>query len=674
MSNEDEEVISLSSTGIDDLLEETTTDDFVDASALLPTPYQLSIVVCHSNVKAISSRTTNTNVRARRKSAMAAAAFVAAAVRGESMPDEDDEETNVNNRRKTTLKRSSSHHHTRANNNNGKHGPSLTAASSSSSTAAATDAGSLNADDTDKGHDNNNTDQKDIVITNNNCHSSKKKTALSTFAVEYLKAWMMSPDHIEHPYPTEDEKLKIIRDTGIELKQLTNWFVNNRKRYWKPKVEELRRKSSSVTVSSSSSSMSGVSCNGDSSSSLQDMAAAAQPPLSSGDAAADDIVGEGEDNSIAVVVSSEGEDSEPYQDRRLSSSSSSPSSSSSSSRIWGNKKRKICHSTSTTDKAATATASQSLSLPLTPVKESTECPASPNIRSAKRAKVEVPHQHLEHHYHYHHHQRCVSSSDIVLARVPPTETSTITGFTSHESLTMVSTGMVAMIQSSNNNYGDSSSRIMISDESADGGSEESDIEDNANDRSGRIAATKAVNVSNPLLDADNSAKAVGTGPAVITTAPPTNNREQSSADFPEYSITPLGEDCDLLENTTSTIAICCNGMAPHICNLVDSSSSSVMAKNHNAQPCALCSACRDWNLGEFCPWDLTGLIGDISADVFNNEEANTVTTKNSSETDEEQDNKNTDMEPTVSVNFSVPLEISHSQSAADFMSSMEAWD
>lgn len=28
-----------------------------------------------------------------------------------------------------------------------------------------------------------------------------------------------------------------MKDTGIELKQLTNWFVNNRKRYWKPRVE-----------------------------------------------------------------------------------------------------------------------------------------------------------------------------------------------------------------------------------------------------------------------------------------------------------------------------------------------------------------------------------------------------------------------------------------------------
>ena len=41
--------------------------------------------------------------------------------------------------------------------------------------------------------------------------------------VEYLKNWMMSPEHIAHPYPTEQEKAQIMQDTGIELKQLTNW-------------------------------------------------------------------------------------------------------------------------------------------------------------------------------------------------------------------------------------------------------------------------------------------------------------------------------------------------------------------------------------------------------------------------------------------------------------------
>jgi Homeobox KN domain len=65
----------------------------------------------------------------------------------------------------------------------------------------------------------------------------KKPTTLPNETVEYLKAWMMSPEHIAHPYPTESEKAQIMADTGLELKQLTNWFVNNRKRYWKPRVE-----------------------------------------------------------------------------------------------------------------------------------------------------------------------------------------------------------------------------------------------------------------------------------------------------------------------------------------------------------------------------------------------------------------------------------------------------
>ena len=65
----------------------------------------------------------------------------------------------------------------------------------------------------------------------------KKSSSLPSAAVDYLKAWMMSPEHIAHPYPTEQEKSQIMADTGIELKQLTNWFVNNRKRFWKPRVE-----------------------------------------------------------------------------------------------------------------------------------------------------------------------------------------------------------------------------------------------------------------------------------------------------------------------------------------------------------------------------------------------------------------------------------------------------
>jgi len=76
---------------------------------------------------------------------------------------------------------------------------------------------------------------------------SRKSSSLPVETVEYLKNWMMSPDHIAHPYPTEQEKALIMEDTGIELKQLTNWFVNNRKRYWKPRVEARLQPPSSAT-------------------------------------------------------------------------------------------------------------------------------------------------------------------------------------------------------------------------------------------------------------------------------------------------------------------------------------------------------------------------------------------------------------------------------------------
>ena len=59
----------------------------------------------------------------------------------------------------------------------------------------------------------------------------RKSASLPSETVEYLKSWMMSPEHVAHPYPTEQEKAKIMSETGIELKRLTNWFVNNRRSF-----------------------------------------------------------------------------------------------------------------------------------------------------------------------------------------------------------------------------------------------------------------------------------------------------------------------------------------------------------------------------------------------------------------------------------------------------------
>ncbi|WOL13913.1 homeobox protein knotted-1-like 13 [Canna indica] len=45
-----------------------------------------------------------------------------------------------------------------------------------------------------------------------------------------LKAWWQS--HSKWPYPTEDDKARLVQQTGLQLKQINNWFINQRKRNW----------------------------------------------------------------------------------------------------------------------------------------------------------------------------------------------------------------------------------------------------------------------------------------------------------------------------------------------------------------------------------------------------------------------------------------------------------
>ncbi|KAL8053750.1 hypothetical protein ABFX02_05G094400 [Erythranthe guttata] len=45
-----------------------------------------------------------------------------------------------------------------------------------------------------------------------------------------LKNWWQQ--HSKWPYPTEDDKAKLVEQTGLQLKQINNWFINQRKRNW----------------------------------------------------------------------------------------------------------------------------------------------------------------------------------------------------------------------------------------------------------------------------------------------------------------------------------------------------------------------------------------------------------------------------------------------------------
>lgn len=67
---------------------------------------------------------------------------------------------------------------------------------------------------------------------------SKSRRELPTGAVTTLKAWLLSPEHFTHPYPTPQDQAMLMQKTGIDKKQLKNWFTNARRRIWKPMLKK----------------------------------------------------------------------------------------------------------------------------------------------------------------------------------------------------------------------------------------------------------------------------------------------------------------------------------------------------------------------------------------------------------------------------------------------------
>ncbi|XP_061361433.1 homeobox protein knotted-1-like 10 [Gastrolobium bilobum] len=60
----------------------------------------------------------------------------------------------------------------------------------------------------------------------------RKKGKLPKDARMALMDWWNT--HYRWPYPTEEEKFKLSEMTGLDQKQINNWFINQRKRHWKP--------------------------------------------------------------------------------------------------------------------------------------------------------------------------------------------------------------------------------------------------------------------------------------------------------------------------------------------------------------------------------------------------------------------------------------------------------
>lgn len=67
---------------------------------------------------------------------------------------------------------------------------------------------------------------------------AKSRRELPAGAVATLKAWLLSPEHFTHPYPTPQDQKMLMDKTGIDKKQLKNWFTNARRRIWKPMLKK----------------------------------------------------------------------------------------------------------------------------------------------------------------------------------------------------------------------------------------------------------------------------------------------------------------------------------------------------------------------------------------------------------------------------------------------------
>ncbi|KIV90205.1 hypothetical protein PV10_07535 [Exophiala mesophila] len=65
-------------------------------------------------------------------------------------------------------------------------------------------------------------------ITDADSRNRRRRGNLPKPITDILRTWFH--DHLDHPYPTEEDKQAFVSQTGLTMNQVSNWFINARRR------------------------------------------------------------------------------------------------------------------------------------------------------------------------------------------------------------------------------------------------------------------------------------------------------------------------------------------------------------------------------------------------------------------------------------------------------------
>ncbi|EGD96449.1 hypothetical protein TESG_03892 [Trichophyton tonsurans CBS 112818] len=78
----------------------------------------------------------------------------------------------------------------------------------------------------------------------------KRRGNLPKPVTDMLRAWLW--EHLDHPYPTEEDKQIFMSRTGLTISQISNWFINARRRQVASLRSQVKARNNSESDSSSS--------------------------------------------------------------------------------------------------------------------------------------------------------------------------------------------------------------------------------------------------------------------------------------------------------------------------------------------------------------------------------------------------------------------------------------